>query len=441
MASTNFVDGTTPVIASWLNDVNAATYTGKFGTGALLGGLTNPIISASLGANNYVQNYIYNPTNGTSASADFAAYANNSTPTTGFADMGFTSQTYADANYTVTGQNEAYLFGSAPSGSGKTGNLVLATDSTGTANAIQFYTGGFNQSKVSYKMQIDSTGVTAPALFTTTQTAGDNSTKVATTAFVTTAVAGVSTPKQIQTIGASVAANALTVTASALSLDFRSTALTSGTVTTVAGTPSNLVIPSGATLGTVSTVQSDLIILALNNAGTIELAVVNIAGGNDLSETGVISTTAISAGATSASTIYSTTARTGVAYRVIGLIRSIQTTAGTWATAPSLIQGAGGNALDSMMSVGYGQTYQDVLGSRALGTTYYNTTGKPIIVVVSGTNGTSYVYTPTVNGLGLSTNGWDGNSRTNVSFVVPVGASYSVAVSGTGTLNTWRELR
>jgi len=49
---------TTPVIASWLNDANAATYTGKFGTGALLGGLTNPIISASLGANNYVQNYI-----------------------------------------------------------------------------------------------------------------------------------------------------------------------------------------------------------------------------------------------------------------------------------------------------------------------------------------------------------------------------------------------
>jgi len=47
--------------------------------------------------------------------------------------MGFTSQTYADASYTVTGQNEAYLFGSAPSGSGKTGNLVLATDSTGTA--------------------------------------------------------------------------------------------------------------------------------------------------------------------------------------------------------------------------------------------------------------------------------------------------------------------
>jgi hypothetical protein len=30
--------------------------------------------------------------------------------------------------------------------------------------------------------------------------------------------------------------------------------------------------------------------------------------------------------------------------------------------------------------IGTGQTYQNVLGSRAIGTTYYNTTSKPIMV-------------------------------------------------------------
>ena len=147
---------------------------------------------------------------------------------------------------------------------------------------------------------------------------------------------------QIQPISASVAGNALTISASALTLDFRSTTLGSGAVTRVSGTPANLTVPASATLGTTNGVQSDLVVLALNNAGTLELAVVNSAGGNDLSETGLISTTAISAGATSASIIYSTASRSTLAYRVIGIIRSTQATAGTWVTAPSLIQGSGG---------------------------------------------------------------------------------------------------
>ncbi len=152
---------------------------------------------------------------------------------------------------------------------------------------------------------------------------------------------------KIQPISASVAASALTISASALALDFRSTTLGSGTVTTVKGTPANLVISSGSTLGTTSGNKSRLTVLALNNAGTIELAVVNAVGGNDLSETGLISTTAEggAGGADSISTIYSTTARTNVAYRVLGYIESTQATAGTWATAPSLIQGAGGSAI------------------------------------------------------------------------------------------------
>jgi hypothetical protein len=152
--------------------------------------------------------------------------------------------------------------------------------------------------------------------------------------------------RQIQPISASVAANALTISASALALQFRSSTLGSGAVSFVKGTPANLVISSGSTLGTTSAVQSRIAVLALNNAGTIELAAANAAG-VDLSETGLISTTAEGgAGAADSGTVaYSTTARTNVAYRVIGYIESTQATAGTWATAPSTIQGAGGQAL------------------------------------------------------------------------------------------------
>jgi hypothetical protein len=137
----------------------------RVGANALLGGTTNPIVGVTGGASNYIQSYIYNATNGASSSADFVAYANNSTDAHGWADIGFTSQTYADATYTVTGPNEAYVFGSAPSGAGATGNLVFATDSTGSANAHQFYVGGFTQAKSAWRAQITSTLLQAKGTF------------------------------------------------------------------------------------------------------------------------------------------------------------------------------------------------------------------------------------------------------------------------------------
>jgi hypothetical protein len=236
---------------------------------------------------------------------------------------------------------------------------------------------------------------------------------------------------QIQPISASVAASALTITASALTLDFRSTTLGSGTVTTVSGTPASLVVPSTATLGTVNAVQSRLVVIALNNAGTIELAVVNISGGNNLDETTLLTTTAISASSTSASTVYSTTARTSVAFRVIGYIESTQATAGTWATAPSTIQGYGGQALSAMSSLGYSQTWQTV--TRTSGVTYYNTTGRPIQLVVSFPQSTGNGGNLTVNGVGVgscSYNGTAGNAL--LSNVIPAGAAYMFTLtSGT----------
>jgi len=248
---------------------------------------------------------------------------------------------------------------------------------------------------------------------------------------------------QIQPISASVGSSALTISASALSLDFRSATLTSGTVTTVSGTPANLVISSGSTLGTVSAKQSRIAVLAMNNAGTIELAAVNISGGNDLTETGVISTTAEggAGAADSANVIYSTTARSNLAYRVIGYIESTQATAGTWATTPSTIQGAGGLSVAGWNSIGYGQTWQDVTGSRAAATTYYNTTGRPILVSVTNTSGAGNSTALTVNGIVVANAYISAAAVSQISAVaiVPPGGSYSVAI--TGTIGVWAELR
>jgi hypothetical protein len=48
---------------------------------------------------------------------------------------------------------------SAPAGASKSGNLVYATDSTGTANSHQWYVGGFTAAKGAWKMQLTSTGL------------------------------------------------------------------------------------------------------------------------------------------------------------------------------------------------------------------------------------------------------------------------------------------
>lgn len=249
---------------------------------------------------------------------------------------------------------------------------------------------------------------------------------------------------QIQPVAASVASNDLTVTINPTKLDFRSTTLTSGTITTVnLASAASLVVPSGATLGTTNSVAARLVVLAINNAGTIEAAIVNVAGGIDLSETGLISTTALSTSSDSANVAYSTTARTSVAYRVVGIIDITETTAGTWATAPTLVQGAGGNALTAMSSIGYGQTWQSVTGSRTSGTTYYNTTGKPIVVAVvaetSSSAGNVYIDVGGVRA-GLSGTPSANPYWVGTSAIVPVGASYVVTFAVV-TKQSWSELR
>jgi hypothetical protein len=126
-------------------NVNSAGY---FGYNAANTPLTNPSIvgtssSQAVDAGQYyVQSALIN-TNAT-GSADIVAYPNNTTDgITGFMDMGFTGNLFSDPAYTITKANDGYLFASARDGSALGGNLVLATDKTGTYNDIVIATGSF----------------------------------------------------------------------------------------------------------------------------------------------------------------------------------------------------------------------------------------------------------------------------------------------------------
>lgn len=151
--------------------------------------------------------------------------------------------------------------------------------------------------------------------------------------------------KQIPTITATVATNILTLGLNACSLDFRSSTASSGATTTRNVTAAiSMTVSNGSTLGTASGILAKLAVLAIDNAGTVELAVVNANAYGLLDERVLISTTAEGGTGTadSGTVIYSTTARTSVPFRIVGYVESTQATAGAYATSPSNIAGMGG---------------------------------------------------------------------------------------------------
>ena len=108
--------------------------------------------------------------------------------------------------------------------------------------------------------------------------------------------------------------------------------------------------------------------------------------------------------------------------------------------------------LRASTSFGGDQTWQDVIASRAIGTNYTNSTGRSIMVCVSG-----YTFSPSSDMVTLVGNVTVARNRvgdyytpslitpspqTSV-FIVPNGAVYSISVNngGTVTLYIWAELR
>jgi hypothetical protein len=281
--------------------------------------------------------------------------------------------------------------------------------------------------------------------FTVAASSGD--TLAAGTLTATGGVVAASLTSKIQPITATLAAsNALTITLNPTILDFRSATIGSGTVTSlVVANAISLTIPSGATLGTVNLQPSRLVVLCFNNSGTPILAVTNISGGLNCDETVPITTTLISAGSTAATIAYGSVGiGTNTAFRVVGYIESTQATAGTWATAPSTIQGMGGQALTAMGSIGYGQTYTNVSGSRSFAVTYYNTTGKPLFLSVSIQNLTTALDSLSlyINGISIQyTVGYGASWTYSLTAIIPSGSSYSVTDAQAGTIARWYELR
>ena len=109
------------------------------GNGASSTAFTNPIAIFKDTGLAFVQVAVVNSDG--NGSADLTVYGNNGTDTQSWADIGFTGNTFNDANYTVTGAGDGYFFvqGNASFG----GNMVIATGNTGTTKDIIFATGGF----------------------------------------------------------------------------------------------------------------------------------------------------------------------------------------------------------------------------------------------------------------------------------------------------------
>lgn len=164
-------------------------------------------------------------------------------------------------------------------------------------------------------------------------------------------------------ITASVASNALTVnitnqlgtvpnSENPVYVGFRSPTITNGLPSLVRVEYANtVVIPAGATLGTVNGVDGYIYVYLMNNNGVSEIAV----SGMLFSETNLYSTAELSAASDIISTIYSTTARTNLPFRLVGRIKVNQSTAGQWAVAPTEIQ-PGGAALYSTVAFPYKPT-------------------------------------------------------------------------------------
>lgn len=126
-------------------------------------------------------------------------------------------------------------------------------------------------------------------------------------------------------------------------IGFRNSTLITGTFNRRAVTAAlSLIVPSGATLGQLDGITTNLYIYALDNAGTVELA---IAGETFVfPANGIVSTTILNTSSDSNNVMYSTTARSNVPAVLLGVLNNAQATAGTWASAGNSIKLAGDQA-------------------------------------------------------------------------------------------------
>jgi hypothetical protein len=144
-------------------------------------------------------------------------------------------------------------------------------------------------------------------------------------------------------LAASVASNALTVNlrnftgitpslSSPVNFNFRSSTLTIGRrILRQVTAALSITIPSGTTLGSVNNDNSRIYVYAIDNSGTIELAL----SMSPFIDTSTLQNTLAISGGAIYGALYSTSARSNVPVVLLGYIIAPQATAGVWASAPT----------------------------------------------------------------------------------------------------------
>lgn len=117
-------------------------------------------------------------------------------------------------------------------------------------------------------------------------------------------------------------------------------------------------------------------------------------------------------------------------------------------TAPTASAGTNTNQIATTAfamgsGIGSNQSANNVTASRAQSTTYTNSTGKPIQVIVTGSGSVAGICTMsfTVNGnVVQKASSYGSGSKHSTSVIVPNGATYSATNLANSTLETWFEL-
>ena len=104
---------------------------------------------------------------------------------------------------------------------------------------------------------------------------------------------------------------------------------------------------------------------------------------------------------------------------------------------------------DNLLPLGVGQSIVDVTGSRVAGTTYTNTTGRPIQIIIfskAASASTISISRLTINSVSMgeySARG-DGSGSTGRNLLIaliPAGSTYKYENVADATVVTWKELR